>query len=72
MPGLAEFFHLSSVEEREHAEKLMDYQNKRGGRVVLAPIERPKNDEWGTIVDALKVALDLEKTVNQVKCSKYI
>jgi ferritin len=35
LPGFAEFFKNASEEEREHAHLLMDYQNKRGGRVKL-------------------------------------
>ncbi|RWV80648.1 hypothetical protein GW17_00058043 [Ensete ventricosum] len=36
-----QFFRESSQEERDHAEKLMKYQNKRGGRVKLLPIVMP-------------------------------
>ncbi|MED6159580.1 hypothetical protein PIB30_043527 [Stylosanthes scabra] len=36
--AIIRFFKESSDEEREHAEKLMKYQNKRGGRVKLQPI----------------------------------
>merc|ERR1712142_423485 len=43
----------------------MKFQNSRGGRVVLKDIPRPENDEWGTPLDAMKKALELEKTVNQ-------
>ncbi|RDX82335.1 hypothetical protein CR513_36890 [Mucuna pruriens] len=39
LKGFAKFFKESSEEEREHAEKLMKYQNTRGGRVVLHPIK---------------------------------
>lgn len=39
LPGFSKFFKNSSDEEREHAEKLMKYQNKRGGRVVLQDIK---------------------------------
>jgi ferritin heavy chain len=35
LPGFAKFFKEASSEEREHAEKLMEFQTKRGGRVVL-------------------------------------
>ncbi|MBA0571456.1 hypothetical protein Golob_005030 [Gossypium lobatum] len=35
------FFKESSLEEREHAEKLMEYQNKRGGQVKLQSILMP-------------------------------
>ena len=65
MPGFAKFFKHNSDEEREHAEKLMKYQNKRGGSVVLKDIQRPDNDSWGTGLDALQTALELEKKVNQ-------
>lgn len=39
LPGFKKFFKKSSDEEREHAQKFIKYQNMRGGRVVLAPIE---------------------------------
>ncbi|CAG0920895.1 unnamed protein product [Notodromas monacha] len=65
LPGLAKFFGKASDEEREHAQKLIAYQNKRGGRVVLNPIDKPSQDEWGNAIDSLVAALELEKTVNQ-------
>merc|ERR1712121_388202 len=65
LPGFSKFFKKSSDEEREHAEKLMKYQNKRGGRIVLQDAERPQRDEWGTGLEAMQVALQLEKSVNQ-------
>jgi len=63
--GFGEFFKKMSDEEREHAEKLMKFQNMRGGRVVLQGIKKPDRDEWGTGLDAMQVALSLEKSVNQ-------
>jgi len=65
LPGLAKFFSDSSNEERDHAQIFMKYQNKRGGRIVLQPIAAPTLQEWGTALDALQAALDLEKQVNQ-------
>jgi len=65
LKGFSKFFKDSSDEERGHAEKLMKYQNKRGGRIVLQPISKPERDEWGTGLEAMKTALALEKTVNQ-------
>jgi len=65
LKGFAKFFKESSDEEREHAEKFMKYQNKRGGRVVLQPIQKPDRDEWGSGLEAMEAALALEKTVNQ-------
>ena len=65
LPGFSKFFKHQSDEEREHSEKLMKYQNKRGGRVVFRDIQRPDKDEWGTGLQALETALALERTVNQ-------
>ena len=39
LKGFHKFFKKNSEEEREHAEKMMKYQNLRGGRVVLQPID---------------------------------
>ncbi|KTG33692.1 hypothetical protein cypCar_00001519 [Cyprinus carpio] len=39
LPGFAKFFKKNSEEEREHAEKFMELQNKRGGRIVLQDIK---------------------------------
>lgn len=65
LKGFHKFFKKSSEEEREHAEKFMKYQNSRGGRVVLQSIEKPERDEWGSGLDAMQMALSLEKNVNQ-------
>jgi len=65
LPGFAKFFRENSKEEREHAEKLMEFQNKRGGRIVLQDIKKPDRDEWGCGLDAMQIALGLEKSVNQ-------
>jgi len=65
LPGFHKYFKKASDEEREHAEKLMRYQNKRGGRIVLQPIAKPTRDEWTGPLEAITAALELEKTVNQ-------
>jgi len=65
LKGFHKFFSKSSEEEREHAEKLMKFQNQRGGRIVLQNIQKPERDEWGTGLDAMQAALALEKNVNQ-------
>lgn len=64
LPGFSEFYKHNSDEEREHAEKLMKYLNKRGGRVVLQNVTKPPKDEWGNGLNSLETALDLEKKVN--------
>ena len=65
LPGFSKFFKKSAHEELEHAEKLMKFQNQRGGRIILANIQRPENDKWGTGLEAMEVAITLEKRVNQ-------
>lgn len=65
LEGFSKFFKKMSDEEREHAEKLMKFQNQRGGRVVLQDIKKPDRDEWGTALEAMQVAMGLEKSVNQ-------
>merc|ERR1712183_660825 len=61
--GFAKYFKKNSDEEREHAQKFMEYQNSRGGRIVLQDVAKPSQDEWGTPLDAIEAALELEKTV---------
>nr|ACB70370.1 ferritin [Ornithodoros coriaceus] len=63
--GFHKFFKKCSHEENEHAQKFMKYQNMRGGRVVLQPIQKPSQDEWGSGLEAMQAALELEKSVNQ-------
>jgi len=63
--GAAEYFKKASDEEREHADRLIKFQNERGGRVVFQDIKRPEKDSWGNLTDAMEAALALEKHVNQ-------
>ncbi|KAI9102157.1 hypothetical protein K1719_023667 [Acacia pycnantha] len=69
LKGLAKFFRESSDEERDHAEKLMKYQNKRGGKVTLQSIVMPlseyDHDEKGDALYAMELALSLEKLTNE-------
>ncbi|XP_074642660.1 soma ferritin-like isoform X2 [Tubulanus polymorphus] len=65
--GFEQFFKASSDEERGHAKKFMDYQNRRGGIVKsTTQNELPsqvKNGDWFGALEATKQALDLEKVV---------
>ncbi|XP_041034007.1 ferritin, heavy subunit-like [Carcharodon carcharias] len=58
----SQFFKCQSQEKREYAEKLMKFQNQCGGCILLQDVKR---DEWGNSLQAMQVALDLEKNVNQ-------
>jgi ferritin heavy chain len=64
LPGFRDFFQHSSDEERDHAQKFIKYQNKRGGRVVLKQIKTPPT-EWSSPLSSLEAALALEKDVNE-------
>ncbi|KAF9895754.1 hypothetical protein BX616_008904, partial [Lobosporangium transversale] len=59
-PGLQQFFKKSAEEEREHAQKLIEYQNRRGGRVVLQTLQAPEMD-WNSPQNAIEATLQLEK-----------
>ncbi|XP_069505502.1 ferritin, higher subunit-like [Ambystoma mexicanum] len=63
---VCDFFQEQSQEEHEHAQKLLRYQNKRGGRVALQDIRKPEREDWGNSLEAMQAALHLEKTLNQV------
>jgi len=63
--GFHKLFSDNSKEEREHAEKMMKYQNRRGGQIVLSPIDKPAKNTWDSALAAMETALEMEKTVNQ-------
>ncbi|TYH19234.1 hypothetical protein ES288_A05G336700v1 [Gossypium darwinii] len=69
LKGLNRFFKESSLEEREHAEKFMEYQNKRGGKVKLQSIVMPLSEfdhaEKGDALYAMELALSLEKLTSE-------
>ncbi len=59
LPGMAKWMRTQSEEEREHALKLFDYVNDRGGRVVLQPVgEVPA--EFGSALEVFQKAYDHE------------
>merc|ERR1711971_1053254 len=59
--GFAAHFKTESGEERAHGMKLMEYQTKRGGRVVFQDVAKPTTMEWGTPLEAMEAALELER-----------
>jgi len=64
LQGISRYFKRLSDGEMERVERLMKLQNKRGGRILLQDIERPKQVDWGSAVDAMKASLAMEKAVN--------
>lgn len=42
----------------------MKLQNDRSGKILLQDIEKPKQEDWGSVTDAMEAALVMEKAVN--------
>uniref|UniRef100_A0A1B0B059 Ferritin n=1 Tax=Glossina palpalis gambiensis TaxID=67801 RepID=A0A1B0B059_9MUSC len=64
--GLFNFFKQASLEERHHAELIMEYMNKRGGQIILSSVPEPKAS-YVSAKEALIEALNMEKEVNEMK-----
>ena len=62
---MSSFFKKSAEEEYGHAQKFIEFQNKRGGRVILTEIKKPAKVEWGSALDGMIAAQQLELAVNQ-------
>ena len=61
-PGFAVWTRGQAEEEVEHAMKLFDYVNERGGRVALQAIDQPPL-EWGTPLEIFESILEHEQKV---------
>jgi len=64
LPKFSSFFLEQSVKERDQAEKLLEYQNMRGGRILLQTISKPSRETWRGGHDAMSFSLDYQKTLN--------
>ncbi|XP_074519350.1 ferritin, lower subunit [Halichoeres trimaculatus] len=64
LPNFSTFFLERSVKEREQAEKLLEYQNMRGGRILLQNIAKPSREDWRGGLDAMTFSLDYQKSMN--------
>ena len=82
-PGLACYFKKAAAEEREHADKFIEYQNIRGGTVSIDKLDAPVIDfsngvdiehgeEQSVVLKAFTYALELEQNVydNILKMAK--
>ncbi|XP_032448023.1 ferritin heavy chain-like [Lynx canadensis] len=65
LENFSKFFLRRSHKESQHAEKLMQLQNQRGGRLRLRDIMKPDRDNWENGLDAMECAFHLEKSLNQ-------
>jgi len=63
LKGHYKFFKKMTDEEKEHAEKFMEYQNKRGGTIVLLDVQKPALQAWEGPLHAHESALQLEKDI---------
>ena len=50
----------------------MEYQNNRGGTILLKEVAKPAKETWNNALEAIEDALALEKEVNKVKYLKSI
>lgn len=62
---LGRFFLQRSHTKREQADRLVQLQNQRGGRVRLRDIIMPHNGCWEDVFKAMEFALKMEKGLNQ-------
>ncbi|XP_030625967.1 ferritin, lower subunit [Chanos chanos] len=65
LPSFSQFFLERSVKEREQAESLLEYQNMRGGRILLQSIAKPSREDWRGGLDAMSFSLDYQKSLNR-------
>ncbi|XP_078093229.1 ferritin heavy chain-like [Mustelus asterias] len=71
LDNFMKFFKKLSEKEHEQAEKLMRFQNQRGGQINLQDIKRPEQDDWDNGLQAMQCALQLEKNINQSLLELY-
>ncbi|XP_068161492.1 ferritin, lower subunit-like [Antennarius striatus] len=64
LPNFSGFFLERSMKEREQAEKLLEYQNMRGGRILLQTINKPTREDWRGGLDAMSFSLNYQKFLN--------
>jgi len=65
LPGFAHWMIMQFKEEQSHAQKLYDYINSRGGRVIFSQIESPQSD-WKDVIDVFKDVYSHEQKVTEL------
>jgi ferritin len=63
LAGFSKWMHIQAGEEREHAMKLYEHLEDRGGRVLLKAIEAPKT-EWASNLEAFREAAAHEAMIS--------
>lgn len=64
LTGFAKYYGHKAEEEREHAQKLINYMSMRGGKVCFESIKEP-GSEWGCALNILEAVFNLECSVNK-------
>ena len=64
LPNFAEYFRAHARRKLDRAMKLMKFQNDRGGKLKLDDVKPPVKEEWGTGIDGMVAALEIEKGLN--------
>ena len=62
LSGFAQWMDLQAEEEKNHARKIYDYINERGGRVILEGIDKPES-EWESNLDVFEDSLAHEEKI---------
>lgn len=70
LAGFAKWTKMQADEEVEHAMRLFNYINERGGRVVLQAIDQPQV-EYGTPLEVFEMILAHEKKVTAMIHNLY-
>lgn len=65
LPNFAAYFNCYAEKHFKNAKKWMEFQNKRGGKLVLREIPKPERDEWGSGLQGMESALALTKKHNE-------
>jgi ferritin heavy chain len=66
LENIGNLFLKNAEEEREHAQKLIEYNHKRGGNTTYQDIKAPSAfSATFTALDAMEKALDMEIEVNE-------
>ncbi|KAI5948583.1 Ferritin heavy chain [Manis javanica] len=66
VPHFAAFFEDQAEVKREYAKQFLRYLRRRQGKICLPVIKRPDIDNWGTGIQAIESALQLENSLNKL------
>jgi ferritin len=64
LDGFANWFEIQAKEEHDHAMKIFNFVNDKGGKVVLDKIDKPQT-EFNSIEEIMSLTLEHEEKVTQ-------